>query len=109
MVQANTSLYYYTTKEPLRQLSHRHKAGQKRAQSCSKALEDEENKEVMIYDPEEGWDDSTETHGVVLDYDTQEEVRRSECCMFMRNTGTKANVYRNRVHCKNGFTKACVE
>lgn len=71
-------------KEPPQLLSHRHKAGKKRARSRSKALEDEENEEVMVYNPEEGWDDNTDPHGVVLDYVTHEEVRRSECRLFMR-------------------------
>ncbi|KAG5652126.1 hypothetical protein H0H81_006202 [Sphagnurus paluster] len=45
-----------------------------RARSKSKALE--EVKVVPITNPEEGWDDDTEPHCVVLDYETNEEVER---------------------------------
>lgn len=34
---------------------------------------------VLDYNPEEGWDDKTESEGVVIDYETKEEITRRKC------------------------------
>ncbi|OBZ65784.1 Centromere protein 3 [Grifola frondosa] len=45
--------------------------------SKSKTMEAEsEPEQVLVYNPEEGWDDQTQSDGVVIDYDKGEEVLR---------------------------------
>lgn len=48
----------------------------RKPRSQSKTLPDEENN-IVVANPEEGWDDQTDPHGIVLDYVTSSEVRRS--------------------------------
>lgn len=52
--------------------------------------EGEDRKEVMVFNPEEGWDDETDPHGIVMDYSTHDEVRRSEDFLFPSSLLTKA-------------------
>lgn len=42
----------------------------------------EEEEEVVVFNPEEGWDDQTDPYGVVLDYGTSTEVQRSTFLIF---------------------------
>ncbi|KAF5365797.1 hypothetical protein D9615_010691 [Tricholomella constricta] len=47
-----------------------------RARSKSKVAEDVHYKVVPVENPEEGWDDETKPHCVVMDYETEEQVQR---------------------------------
>lgn len=46
--------------------------------SHSKQVDDEnqDSHELVVFNPEEGWDDKTDPHGIVLDYVSQMEVKR---------------------------------
>ena len=63
-------------KEPARSLTT--KTVVKKGRARSKTIENDENLDVTVFNPEEGWDDNTDPHGVVLDFVSHEEVRRSE-------------------------------
>ncbi|KLO19245.1 hypothetical protein SCHPADRAFT_843935 [Schizopora paradoxa] len=53
-------------------LVHKGRRSKPRSKTASQAPEPQ----VIIYNPEEGWDDATDPHGVVLDYVNREEVQR---------------------------------
>ncbi|THH12011.1 hypothetical protein EW145_g281 [Phellinidium pouzarii] len=38
--------------------------------------EDMQETEMVVFNPEDGWDDQTDPHGIVLDYQTGQEVQR---------------------------------
>lgn len=61
-------------KEPPRPLGIQGK--RKRSAPRSKSKTAEEDEPVMVYNPEEGWDDETEVNGVVTDWVTRETVQR---------------------------------
>ncbi len=48
----------------------------KRSKPRSKRESQVPEPQVVIYNPEEGWDDATDPHGIVLDYVHREEVQR---------------------------------
>ncbi|EJD02264.1 uncharacterized protein FOMMEDRAFT_86864 [Fomitiporia mediterranea MF3/22] len=52
--------------------------GKRTRRSRSKAPQgdDEEEEDVVVFNPEEGWDDKTDPTGVVLDYHSGKEVQR---------------------------------
>ncbi|KAL5532775.1 MIF2 [Sanghuangporus sanghuang] len=54
--------------------------GQKRhrskPRSRSKTVQEVDDEDVVVFNPEEGWDDQTDPHGVVLDFATAQEVQR---------------------------------
>nr|QEP49722.1 centromere protein 3 [Inonotus obliquus] len=57
--------------EPLGAKRHRSKP-----RSRSKTVQHAEDQEVVVFNPEEGWDDQTDPHGVVLDFTSGQEVQR---------------------------------
>jgi centromere protein C len=65
-------------KEPPKALASKSSKRGRAPRSKSKQLdnENEDSREVVVYNPEEGWDDKTDPHGIVLDYISQLEVKR---------------------------------
>ena len=46
--------------------------------SRSKTAQAEDDQEMIVFNPEEGWDDNTDPYGVVLEYQGDQEVSRSK-------------------------------
>ena len=46
--------------------------------SRSKTAQAEDDQEMIVFNPEEGWDDQTDPYGVVLEYQGDQEVSRSK-------------------------------
>ena len=59
-------------KEETKPLGGRHRRRTHRGKSVTMSVEPED----FRYNPEEGWDEKTDTEGVVIDYDTKQEVKR---------------------------------
>jgi centromere protein C len=66
-------------KEPTESLGkHKRKRGTSRAKSESVKVTHEELVPQGVFNPEEGWDDKTEPHGIVIDFVSKQEVERRE-------------------------------
>lgn len=66
-------------KDEAETLASKKKRASSRARSRSRAVEGPEEQDVIVFNPEEGWDDATEAAGVVMDYFSKDEVSRSGC------------------------------
>ena len=66
-------------KDETETLASKKKRASSRARSRSRAVEGLEEQDVIVFNPEEGWDDATEAAGVVMDYFSKDEVSRSGC------------------------------
>lgn len=78
----------------------------------SKREDDEtHDQEIMVLNPEEGWDDKTDPHGIVLDYVTQMEVKRRASAIFLPETKFErvqcSMIFRCRIYCKDGDSQTC--
>ncbi|KZT09565.1 uncharacterized protein LAESUDRAFT_722528 [Laetiporus sulphureus 93-53] len=62
-------------KEQPKPLGTKHRVKKRSARSKSKTVEVEVS-ENLVFNPEEGWDDSTKAEGVVIDYETETEVEK---------------------------------
>jgi len=67
-------------KEPPKPLGVHARRHWRKPKSNSKGVEDA----VMVYNPEEGWDENTESFGIVRDWLTGEEVQRRAFCARQR-------------------------
>lgn len=52
----------------------RHTSAKPRSRSKTAQVEDDQ--EMIVFNPEEGWDDQTDPYGVVLEYQGDQEVSR---------------------------------
>lgn len=82
-------------KEAPQPLASKNKPRSKR-RSRSKTVQDEDQ-EALVFNPEEGWDDQTDPHGVVLDFHGGQEVQRS---MLSRAALSRRKLNR---FCRTGF------
>ncbi len=82
----------------------------KRSKPRSKRESQAPEPQVVIYNPEEGWDDATDPHGIVLDYVHREEVQRRKFYLFLHWAKSKIIImttrYRCRVYVEDDYSQA---
>lgn len=69
---------------PAAPLSRKKKQGKSKGRSKSRKLETDESRPQSVVRVETGWDDETVPSGIVLDFDTNEEVEKSEWDEYVR-------------------------
>jgi centromere protein C len=69
-------------------LAQRRRRAQKKGRGRSRKLESEEpqSRQESLIPLETGWDDDTEPMGIVLDYETNEEVEKRTHILFVNTT-----------------------
>ncbi len=82
-------------KEEVQPLGAKHR---RKRQTRSKSQSITEPEIPMIYNPEEGWDMDTKAEGVVVDYETKQEVTRRKLTYPVKVTETNWIPFRRRLY-----------
>ena len=69
--------------------------------SRSKTAQVEDDQEMIVFNPEEGWDDQTDPYGVVLEYQGDQEVSRSKSLLPRTLSPRLTRPFRIGVYCED--------